>query len=115
MGDAAARSPLGGLGRWLSGSGRVSEIEGESPPAGAVALALGAVHTCALLTGGAVKCWGGNDNGQLGIGSNSMQTSPQAVSLGTGDSSAWRRTCATPHVRRQAVGAQSKSPVQSLW
>jgi alpha-tubulin suppressor-like RCC1 family protein len=31
-------------------------------------LALGDSHTCALLTTGAVRCWGRNDNGQLGYG-----------------------------------------------
>jgi alpha-tubulin suppressor-like RCC1 family protein len=34
----------------------------------AVALALGDVHSCALLDNGAVKCWGANDRGQLGLG-----------------------------------------------
>jgi alpha-tubulin suppressor-like RCC1 family protein len=32
------------------------------------AIALGSRHSCALLKGGAVKCWGVNDVGQLGLG-----------------------------------------------
>ncbi|MCP4756161.1 MAG: hypothetical protein GY866_35310, partial [Proteobacteria bacterium] len=31
-------------------------------------LALGEDHTCALLDNGAIKCWGRNDYGQLGLG-----------------------------------------------
>ena len=34
----------------------------------AVSLALGGEHTCALLDNSAVKCWGFNDKGQLGLG-----------------------------------------------
>jgi hypothetical protein len=34
----------------------------------ATAVALGDTHSCALLDDGAVKCWGANDKGQLGVG-----------------------------------------------
>jgi alpha-tubulin suppressor-like RCC1 family protein len=36
---------------------------------GAEELALGASHGCALFAGGVVRCWGANDEGQLGDGS----------------------------------------------
>lgn len=47
---------------------------------GAVALATGAWHTCALMATGAVKCWGSNGNGQLGDGTTLRRISPVAVS-----------------------------------
>ena len=34
----------------------------------ATSVALGGVHSCAVLTGGAIKCWGENNAGQLGDG-----------------------------------------------
>jgi alpha-tubulin suppressor-like RCC1 family protein len=54
----------------------------------ASAIALGASHTCALITGGGLKCWGDNGRGQLGIGSTTrfQQTTPLEVSLGSGAS-----------------------------
>jgi len=33
-----------------------------------LSLVAGAVHTCALLEGGALRCWGSNSSGQLGYG-----------------------------------------------
>lgn len=49
----------------------------------ATALTVGDVHSCALLTGGSVKCWGYNGYGQLGNGTQGNATSsnvPVAVS-----------------------------------
>ena len=54
-------------------------------PAGAVAVALDSSHTCAVLVGGGVKCWGWNGNGPLGTGDTSSRSSPVTVSLGSGE------------------------------
>ncbi len=51
----------------------------------AVAIALGGHHTCVLLAGGGVKCWGWNYYGQLGTGDTRDRLSPANVSLGSGE------------------------------
>jgi alpha-tubulin suppressor-like RCC1 family protein len=45
----------------------------------AVALAAGSSHTCALLDDASVVCWGANDSGQLGDGTNDDRSAPTTV------------------------------------
>jgi len=37
------------------------------------------LHTCAVLADGAVKCWGGNDEGELGTGTMTASSVPLSV------------------------------------
>jgi uncharacterized repeat protein (TIGR01451 family) len=48
-------------------------------PGGATAIAAGNLHTCAVTLAGAVKCWGGNMDGELGNGSETASAVPLAV------------------------------------
>jgi alpha-tubulin suppressor-like RCC1 family protein len=52
---------------------------------GVKGVAAGNEHTCALLSSGAVSCWGNNMYGQLGDGTKTYKTTPTAVTgLGAG-------------------------------
>ena len=52
---------------------------GQSGGGLATALAMGQGHACAIVTGGAVDCWGLNSNGQLGNGNTTNSSTPVAV------------------------------------
>jgi len=49
------------------------------------AIAAGNAHTCAIMPDGDIKCWGNNDHGQLGDGTNTGSTIPvDVVNIGGG-------------------------------
>jgi alpha-tubulin suppressor-like RCC1 family protein len=90
------------------GSGEMSQLTGINLGTGrtATSISAGNYHSCALLDNGAVKCWGGNGYGQLGIdnetdmGDGSGEMSQlTGINLGTGRtataiSAGWGHTCA---------------------
>jgi alpha-tubulin suppressor-like RCC1 family protein len=50
---------------------------------GATQISAGGIHSCAVVSGGAVKCWGYNGFGELGDGSTSNSYLPVDVLAGT--------------------------------
>src|SRR5690606_30278959 len=81
-----------------SGTFLPQQVEDASGPIQAVAVSVGAAHSCALSPDGAVWCWGSNFQGGLGdpsvIGTSAVavQTlgSGEAIALGSG----WNHSCA---------------------
>ena len=65
---------------------------------GIIAIAAGYSHTCAVMSGGALRCWGGSSKGQVGDGRSANRTVPTAVrGLGADTlaiAAGYRHTCA---------------------
>ena len=92
----ALLTPSNGLQCWgynLSGNLGDGTLVSKSVPtnvsglaAGVSSIAAGSYHTCALLSDGSVRCWGGGSNGTIGDGAGvtrSSPTTPTGLTAGT--------------------------------
>ena len=69
-----------GAGEDVTDTSLAVQVEGLSTVA---SVASGGDHSCALLVGGEVRCWGRNDEGQLGDGSTADSSIPVVSGLGS--------------------------------
>src|SRR5690554_2266450 len=72
----------------LSSSTPVKVKDSNGVMTGAIKISAGENHTCALLAGGNVKCWGSNSNGQLGnsqLSTQGKKASSTAVDVNVND------------------------------
>ena len=80
-------------------------------------MSAGGLHTCAIVGGGAAKCWGANDSGQLGDNSIVQRHDPRRRQRARGGVAAIvtgaTHSCAlTVGGRRQVLGRQHQRPAR---
>ncbi|TLX17071.1 putative Ig domain-containing protein [Rhizobium sp. MHM7A] len=65
------------------GTGKISNLRGywdvQGLQSGVAQIGIGGQHACAMLTTGEVKCWGANNQGQLGTGNTTTALTPTTV------------------------------------
>src|SRR3954447_765179 len=89
------------------GIGSVDRLHGKPQRVGArtdwESVTTGGWHSCALTSGGAAYCWGGNDFGELGDGTVTTRSAPTPVEGDTAWlqlSAAWAQTCGVTQTGR---------------
>jgi alpha-tubulin suppressor-like RCC1 family protein len=103
-----ALTSAGGVKCW--GSNSAGLLDGSASPfrntpvdilglsSGVMGLVAGGAHICALMTGGGVKCWGYNSDGEVGDGTNTNRLFPVATSGLSGNvislAAGFNHTCA---------------------
>ena len=106
--------------RWLIGVGGVVLVATPGMAGPVTTVAASAWHSCAVTSGGAVRCWGRNNAGQLGDGTAVPRLTPVAVS-GLSSGVTFRPSTGTWYVRYSsanfttggstAFGASGDTPV----
>ena len=105
----------GQLGNGTSGSSSllpvvVSNPDGTGPLTDVAQISTGGSHSCARLSNGEARCWGGNWNGQLGNGTTDRATRPVAVlnSAGTAPLTGIAQVAAGGYKTCARVGRQAR-------